>query len=990
MQTLSVLCLASCVFLTLATQAVAQASLPVAWAGADVPYPRDVTQETLADPEELSRLQSAGEVFFQEGFELPGSLRRWYNRIGEEERLTQVTIDTALAHSGKGVLQLRTEDRDGGSASAGCAYWFHPGYDTVYFRRYIKFADDYDQGNLNHVGGSLYAVAGDNKWAEMGKAGICPKGDDRFGAGFEPWRDWGRNEPPGAMMLYTYWMDMKSDRDGYYWGNMLAPPGSDQVPLKRGVWHCLEHMIKANTPGQADGEMAAWIDGKLYIHLKGFRWRTSPVETRHDVSPKHDVSLKRIFLGLYIHQSRRPNMVWYDDVALSTGYIGPLSENSVGARHDVSTQRRKESTNVGIREHLCRVAAEVTDNSLADIETKEQWLEERPKRLRQYLEMQGILDFLPKEERPPLNVKVTGVVKRDDVTIEKLHYESLPKLYVTGNLYIPNNLDGPAPAVIYVCGHSDTQKLHYQPHARRWAQLGFVTLILDTIQFGEIKGMHHGCYRYGQWHWYSRGYTPAGVELWNAIRGIDLLQERDEVIPGKIGITGISGGGATSWWTAAADERIKVAAPVCGTGTVKAHVKDLTWDGHCDCMMFINTYQQDLADCGALIAPRPLMVASADRDGIYSIASIRETYSKVKKIYDLYGAGDDCQLVETPGGHSYHNISRTRIFSFFMKHLMGKDVPPESIEDVGEEVESEETLRVYVDGPPSDERTSTIQESFIPVAKAPVIESQEDVVPERNRLVEILKEKTFGHFPEQPCDLDVETDFEYMNDETKLARLAFTPEQDWRLHAKLIRPAESQDKNSPALIFLYSPGGERWEFEGFTSNFDSSWIRLAVQCRGVGETAWGQDLQWHIRRNAAITGRTIASMQVYDTLRAIELARGLPGVDPDRMAIAGRGQMAAVALYAALLDGHLEAVILEQPPATQNAPSNPDGTGEAIEMLNCLRFTDLPYAAGLLYPTDLVFVGDTPDTYHWAEDLYNRLGRQVYRVDQLADYQPAK
>lgn len=931
---------------------------------ADVSYPRDVTQETLSNPEELSLLKSAGEIFFQENFELPGSLQKWYNRIGEKAGATKVTIDPACAHSGNGVLHLSTSDQDGKSSAAGCGYWFHPGYDTVYFRRYIKFAEDYDQGNLNHVGGSLYAVAGDDKWAQMGKAGIRPEGDDRFGAAFEPWRDWKRNEAPGAMMIYSYWMDMKQDGDGNYWGNMLTPSKEKRVVLKRNVWYCLEHMIKANTPGQADGEMAAWINGKLYIHLKGFRWRTSP-----------EVMLKRIFLGLYVHQSRQSNMVWYDDIALSTGYIGPIENN----------KKLEGRSNMGIREHLCRVAAEVTDSSLANIETKEQWLAERPKRLQQYLEMQGILDFPEKEDRTPLNVTVTGVVERDDVIIEKLYYEALPKLYVSANLYIPKNLEKPAPGIIYVCGHSDTQKIHYQPHARRWAQLGFVCLIVDTVQKGEIKGMHHGCYRFGQWHWYSKGYTPAGVELWNAVRGVDLLQEREEVIPDKIGITGISGGGAVSWWTAAADERLKVVAPVCGTGTVKAHVKDLTWDGHCDCMMFINTYGQDLADCGALIAPRPLMVASANRDGIYSIASIRETFGKVKKIYDMYEAGNDCHLVETPGGHSYHNTSRTRIFSFFMKHLMDKDVPPESIEDVGEEVESEETLKVYVNGFPTDERTSEIQETFISVAEAPVIENKNQLETKREQVVQALKEKTFGHFPEKPCNLDVEINFDYMNGETKLTRLEFTPEQDWRLHATLVRPEAAQNKKSPLLIFLSSPNSERWEFGGFTGGFDPSWSRLAVQCRGIRETAWGQDLQWHIRRNAAITGRTIASMRVYDALRAVELARGLPGIDPERIAIAGRGEMAAIAIYAALLDGNLGAIVLENPPSTQNAPSNPDGTGPAIEMLNCLRLTDLPYATGMIYPADLVFIGEPPKSYGWTKELYDRLGGRVYNVKNLSE-----
>lgn len=276
-----------------------------------VPYPREVTVETQASAEELARLETPGEVFFQEGFESTEALAKFYNRKDRE----QVVLDPKLAHSGQGVLQLDVPDREGQAAGAAVTYWFHPGHEVVYFRRYIRFPEDYDQGNLHHVGGSLYAVAGSDKWGGMGKAGIKPEGDDRFGAGFEPWRDWGRNQPPGAMMLYTYWMDMKRDKDGHYWGNNLMPPKPRQVLLKRGLWHCLEHMIRANTPGKADGEMAAWIDGKLYIHLTGFRWRTSP-----------EMRLKRIGLGLYVHQSRRANTLWYDDVALSTGYIGPTEK----------------------------------------------------------------------------------------------------------------------------------------------------------------------------------------------------------------------------------------------------------------------------------------------------------------------------------------------------------------------------------------------------------------------------------------------------------------------------------------------------------------------------------------------------------------------------------------------------------------------------------------------------------------------------------------
>jgi len=298
--------------------------LPIVASGGDDADPkrtrlRDVTLETLADPAALARLEAKGEVFFSTGFEGEDPLDGWYNRIGEEEGRTRVVRDPARARAGSAALELTTGDADGRSQGAGVTRWFHPGHARVHFRRYIRFAPDYDQGNLHHTGGSLYAVAGDNRWAEMGKAGIRPTGADRYGAGMEPWRDWGRNPAPGAWMLYTYWMDMEIDRDGNYWGNLLQPPPERARVPPRGEWICLETMLKANTPGEPDGELAAWIDGKLYLHLVGIRWRAAGVGAE-------DVLPKRASLDHYVHESRRENKIWYDDVALSTGYIGPRDE----------------------------------------------------------------------------------------------------------------------------------------------------------------------------------------------------------------------------------------------------------------------------------------------------------------------------------------------------------------------------------------------------------------------------------------------------------------------------------------------------------------------------------------------------------------------------------------------------------------------------------------------------------------------------------------
>ena len=278
-----------------------------------VPPPRLVTAATRANPQALAALQQSGKLIFQDDFESDDSLKKYFEIRGLKEGHAKRTIDPALAHSGTGAMQFTAVAREGKESGAGATAWFGPqGHDRLHLRLYLKFAADYDQGNLNHTGGSLAAVAGTDRWAGMGSAGIRPRGDDRFNSRFEPWCDWRRLPPPGYLFLYTYWMDMTRDRDGHFWGNMLGPEGKGPLRSPRGRWICLEHMIRANDVGKANGELAAWIDGKLYLHYQGIRWRSA-----------EDVRIKRIDLGVYIHSASKDNTVWYDDVALSTGYLGP-------------------------------------------------------------------------------------------------------------------------------------------------------------------------------------------------------------------------------------------------------------------------------------------------------------------------------------------------------------------------------------------------------------------------------------------------------------------------------------------------------------------------------------------------------------------------------------------------------------------------------------------------------------------------------------------
>ncbi len=246
-----------------------------------------------------------------------------------------------------------------------------------------------------------------------------------------------------------------------------------------------------------------------------------------------------------------------------------------------------------------------------------------------------------------------------------------------------------------------------------------------------------------------------------------------------------------------------------------------------------------------------------------------------------------------------------------------------------------------------------------------------------------LREHTFAAFPIDPPPLNLVE--EYSLDSGTGSRFAFTSEEGWRLHGLKMTLADPTEQ-LPLLVALRGPGEERNATERLAREVRGTRARVVVDTRGTGETTWGDDLNWHLRRAAVWTGRTLASMRVWDTLRALEAARQLSGVNPEYVALVAKGEMVAIALYAALLDGRVTTLFLDSPPTTQNEGSRPDGRGPSIEMLHCLRFTDLPQVAGLLYPTEIVLTGAIPESFGWAESVHKCLGSPLCRVPDLGSW----
>tara|TARA_R110002050_G_scaffold223672_2_gene359549 strand:- start:22272 stop:24404 length:2133 start_codon:yes stop_codon:yes gene_type:complete len=638
-----------------------------------------------------------------------------------------------------------------------------------------------------------------------------------------------------------------------------------------------------------------------------------------------------------------------------------------------------------MRSYLIESAKGITDRFFEGIDTLEDWQAVREQRYEENIEMLGLNDVPLKGIRPALNVKKVGTIQKSGYRIEKIYYQSLPDLFVPANLYIPDGINDPVPAILYLCGHARNQKVYYQGLARKFAQLGFVCLIIETIQWGEVRGEHWGAYSKGWFHWYSRGYNPGGVELWNGIRGLDLLSQMPEVDKESLGVTGASGGGSQSWYLAATDPRVKAVAPVAGGETLEAEIHQRTIDHQCDCMRPLNTYRRDFSDVGALIAPRPLMIAAPNRDALFAIESVHKLYYDVKKAYGLYNASENLTLIESDGGHGDREMLRPRIFSFFIKHLMGKNISAEKIGDIDkspEEQLTEDELRVYTEGVPNNDRTTNIQDSFFHLAQPPQIENEEQLNSHRSVVVDFLTKKTFGAFPKDSEPLDMR--WEYRTDEEAkfgTQTYSFIPEKGWRLKFTIYWNKPPEELQS-VLLVLKNPNEPFRDFGKFVSGIDEDQTIVYMEARGIGETGWSPDMQWHIRRSAAWTGRTVASMRVYDVLRCLVALRSLPGlgIDKQNISIAAQGEMSVVALYVSLMDGNLNTILVKNPPESQNMPSCPDGSGETIEMLNCLRVTDLAQVAGLTPSTKFVGIGRLPDTYLWTQSIYDKFSPNNFKI----------
>ncbi|MBN1879729.1 acetylxylan esterase [bacterium] len=630
--------------------------------------------------------------------------------------------------------------------------------------------------------------------------------------------------------------------------------------------------------------------------------------------------------------------------------------------------------------HLVRVAERLSTSSIISENSLAGWSRKRE-------EITAKLSWMLNLSRPYESVlpavENQGTIEESHFTIQKLVFQTLPNVFVTTNLYLPRKSIYECqdrPCILYMCGHwpsRDGAKTGFQDRYLWYPANGFALMVIDPMGFGEIPGIHAGTNRLGWWSWASLGYTPAGLEVYNAMRILDWLLQQPGIDPKRVGATGISGGGVISQYLAAMDERVTVVVPSCSTFTIGSQIQTRRVQHQCDCTYYTNTCEIDFPEILALIAPRPLLILGGRNDPIFPPAGYREAYRSLLPIYELYnstsGNQHQIQLIESPGGHE----DTPELLDAARKWMLQWLKVESDIDSINESPQPlpPEKLRCLSQFPDTA-INDRVHDYWIqrPALDPPI--SKTEWIEKSERLHSLLKHRVFrkpfvgndafntrryktsGGYSEK---LAVFGEFEFDSVKGVPIRVRLLTPARMTEHTKLIIGIKKASDHESALIYD--------EYLAFLH----SHAVMIVTPRFADIPLSGSQYE-RIERSALLLGSSIAVMQVWDIRRSIEWIQRDRCLNFTGITLYATDEACVPGLYAAVLDHRIDHLVLRNPPIS-HFDSSPVPT--------ILRDTDIPEIAGLMAPRLLSIIGrkklaltetiftifDKPDSFGYFSSL---------------------
>jgi dienelactone hydrolase len=284
------------------------------------------------------------------------------------------------------------------------------------------------------------------------------------------------------------------------------------------------------------------------------------------------------------------------------------------------------------------------------------------------------------DRKVPLDVKVVSEEKLDGYVRKKVTFSAEKGDRVPAWLLIPTGREGKRPAML--CLHQTINigkdepvglgKQDSKAQALHLVKRGYVCLALDYPSFGEYQYDFKAAFKAGL---YQSGTMKA---IWNNMRAIDLLQSLPEVDPDRIGAIGHSLGGHNTLYTAAFDDRIKVAVSSCGFNSFHKYyggnLKGWTSDRYMP--RIASEYGNDpkrvpfdFDDVLLAICPRAVFAMSPLKDSNFEVSGVKDVIAKVEPAYKKLGAEAKLKAIYPDAGHEWPEEARKEAYEFVDKIL---------------------------------------------------------------------------------------------------------------------------------------------------------------------------------------------------------------------------------------------------------------------------------------------------------------------------------